>query len=467
MYLGIDMGTSSVKAILTDGAKRFKDKEAYSFIGNDCQHPVSAVETAIKNLIKRIIKNTDQEIKGIGICGHGPSVVFIDKDGKPLTDIVTWQDKRADEEALFLRQKFPGFIKDATSYEAKVLWFFKNHPSLFDAGNTVLYPKDYLVYLLCDRRVIDRSAASTIPFFNRKENSWEFDRMGLPNQVFPDVVESTEVVSHTSTKFSKDCELADGIPVYGGGIDAFCEIVGAGGINPGDVVEGTGTSTCISFMVEEDDHESLHVMKGLSLMMRSVSYSGGSVKWWRSICAENNLCEELVAGGKITPSGVIFLPYLMGERSPIWDEKASGVFFGMTDETDRRDMWVSVLEGVAFSLRHNLETLKDRPVGNEIRAVGGGANNLAWLQIKANITGKTYLKMKELDAGALGAALLCAMADWEGDRDELVSQWIGIEKVVKPDLSLQSQYDGLYEVYKNLYPVLKESFHTLKNIQKA
>lgn len=464
MYLGIDIGTSSVKAILTDGTKRFKNKEGYSFIENECQHPVIMVERAIRKLIKRITKNIDCEIRGIGICGHGPSIVFIDKQGRPLTDIITWQDKRAQEEALFLRERFPEFIKDATSYEAKVLWYYKNQPSLFDIGNTVLYPKDYLIYLLCGCRVIDRSTASTIPFFKRDGNCWEFEKTGLPNHIFPEIVESTEIVSETSTKFSRDCALADGIPIYGGGIDAFCEVVGAGGINPGDIVEGTGTSTCISFTVDEEENENFHVLPGLSLMMRSVSYSGGSVKWWSKICEEKNVFEELSKGKRIVPSGIIFLPYLMGERSPIWDEKVSGVFFGMTEETNQRDMWISILEGVAFSLRQNLESLGNRHVGNEVRAVGGGANNLAWLQIKANITGKTYLKMKELDAGALGAALICALADWHGDRDALVSQWIGIDKVVEPDISFQSKYNDLYKIYKNLYPILKDSFHALKNI---
>ncbi|MEW6623039.1 MAG: FGGY family carbohydrate kinase [Bacillota bacterium] len=466
MYLGIDIGTSSVKAILTDGSTRISDKADYPFFCSGNEQNPYFIEQTVRTTVARLLSmnhTAATNLKGLSICGHGPSILLIDKSGIPLTNLVTWQDKRALAEAQWLRANFKDFYKDSTSYEAKVLWFFKQFPEHFSDSITVLYPKDYILYKLCGRRIIDRSAASTIFFYDAHASKWGFDKADIPNHVFPQAVDSFEQVEVTGTEFSRLCGLPDGIPVFAGGIDAYCEALGAGSINPGDLVEGTGTSTCISLCQEESPCMDLHVVPGRSLIMRSISYTGGSVKWYKSLCAGTGQLDDI----EYKPVKLIFLPYLIGERSPIWDEKASGVFFGLTEATTGQEMYWALMQGVSFAIKQNIDSIEKEHSAREfINAVGGGANNFQWLQLKANITGKVYNKLENTDAAAFGAAIIAAAGRGEESLSQITARWVKVEKEIIPDNSFHKFYEDLYGIYCNLYPALKDCFHQLADLNK-
>ena len=462
LHLGIDLGTSSIKAVLTDGSQTYWDKEEYNGEHSLFMHPVDMVEETASRLINRILKKTDRPLSGMAIGGHGPSLVLVDKQGRATTGIVTWQDKRASDEAQELRERLTGFHRDGTSYEAKILWHVRHHPELFGEGTTALYPKDYLIFRLTGNRITDRSTASTIAFFDDQTNRWTDRGLGLDLQWFPKVIESTAVAGMTSTAFSRNCGLTDATPVYAGGIDAYCESLGAGAVSPGDLVDGTGTSTCLSVCKSAGELGDRHVIPERRLLMRTISYSGGSVRWMeeelggiRELRQEEHL--------EIEPSKLVFLPYLTGERSPMWDEKARGVFLGLHNQTTNREMAMAVLEGVSYAIRQNLDTLDNLP-DVPIRAVGGGAADPVWLQIKANITGRTYWQMENLDAGALGVAMISALGGGNWTAEELASEWVGIHRVYSPGKNHREAYDGLFHIYTGLYPQLKESFQKLWEI---
>lgn len=464
MYLGIDIGTSSIKMLLI-GSDSLKHT-AIPLPSEDYKQDPGIIKDCLIRAINQWMNQSELSvIRGIGLCGHGPSVLFIGKTGTPLTPILTWQDRRAYEEAKLIKKEFAEFYKDATCYEAKVLWFYRNHPDVFDQNSKVLYPKDYIIYELTGRAVIDESAASTVHFYDRHKKQWEFHKLGIPNSVFPEVVSSWEQVEVTGTTFSRQCGLPDGIPVYAGGIDAFCEAIGAGAIKHGQMVEGTGTSTCISTCCPEEPTLALHVIPSSSINITPLSYTGGSIKWINSIVANANEEQGLEVDLKPDqPVKLLFLPYLIGERSPIWDQKARGVFVGLTNTTDKRSLMQAVLQGIGFAIRQNVGLLQQENT-ETIRAVGGGSQNLAWLQMKADITGKVYEKLEIIDSAALGSALLAAFGQGERSLDDLVSEWVKVERVFYPDTEAQKKYQELFNIYEQVYPTLKNIMHKIADLE--
>ncbi len=427
-----------------------------------CEHDPVILEGVLADLISRIIRDNsiaEHGLKGISICGHGPSVVFIDAGGKPLSKIITWQDKRAEQEAGYLRENYRDFSRDGTSYEAKILWFFRNRPDLFKSGNTVLYPKDYILFKLTGNRIIDRSAASTTLFYNVDSKTWVPDQPDLPIDILPAVVNSWEQIGETGGAFSRGCNLSSGIPVFAGGIDAYCEAVGAGAVEPGYLVDGTGTSTCISKCCSVRAGLDLHVIPARSLKIEMMSASGLSVDWILALFSES--LDFLETLDPDTPAKLLFLPYLVGERSPHWDEKARGAFIGLTVNTDRNEAVKAVLQGVAFGIKENLLRLGQgsNREDESVRAVGGGANSRVWLQLKANVTGKIYKKMKVIDSAALGALILAALGNREGEPAELVNTWVKVEECYYPDK--KAAYETLFKIYSRSYPDLQGIFDRL------
>jgi sugar (pentulose or hexulose) kinase len=176
MFLGIDIGSSSIKAALFTGNDFTVVRAVYEGINPaDAEYAVEIVEKAVVECCRKLFSSggvKPQDIRGIGLCGHGPSILFIDAQGKAVSPLYTWQDNRAAEEAAALKSAWKGFKKDGSSWEAKLHWAQKNHPQWFETGNTCLYPKDYILFRLCGRRIIDSSAASTLYFFDREKRIW-------------------------------------------------------------------------------------------------------------------------------------------------------------------------------------------------------------------------------------------------------------------------------------------------------
>lgn len=466
MYLGIDLGTSSIKAILLKGDMLIEERMEYpaELAGKTEQNPLELenVFIAFIGSLKTKYDLLRSVLRGICLCGHGPSILFCDSSARPLTSLLTWEDRRAEKEAEEIRRSFETFRGDATSYEAKVLWFYRRMPHLFNGENKILYLKDYLVFKLTGKAFMDRSTASTIHFYDRRNNKWKFSELGIPDHLFPQTLNSWDQAGVTSTAFSSLSGLEDDIPVYAGGIDAYCEALGAGAVEPGDIVDGTGTSTCISMCLEERENEDLHVIPDRSLKIEMISSSGRSVNWILNLLSERR--ENIEELDLSNPVPLLFLPYLIGERSPVWDEKAMGAIIGLTESTGRAEIIKAVLQGTAFSIKQNLEliTLNEVKVEDSVRAVGGGAVE-RWLELKTNVTGKIYKKMKVKDSAALGAAILAAYGKRDDDFIDIVRRSVKTERVFYPDKKRTEQFHKLYRIYTGLYSRLKDCFHSLSD----
>lgn len=460
-FLGIDIGSSSVKIFAFAGDQVYKAREQYpETISTSEQNPHQVAYTVLRSFNQLFETNglDPTVITGIGLSGHFPSLLFIDKEGSPLTSIVTWQDQRASQEAIDLQNFWADFSKDGSSMEAKLLWFWRNHPTFFTPGVTALDPKSYIAYLLCGKRSIDLSGASNICYFNRLLGKWDTKATGIPLDVLPDIFKSWQSIGTTNTEFSRTCGLPYGIPVYLGGIDAYCESVGAGGFSNGVVVDGSGTSTCLSRPVPINPDHFLHVLPDASIQIEALSSSGACYTWFRE-CFKgtdlNALTESILTDD---PACILFLPYLSGERSPIWDEKARGVFVGIDLNTNAATMLQALYQGVGFAIRQTLEGMGQDI--SRIRAVGGANRNDKWLQIKANIIGVRYERMKEHDASALGAAVIAAIGSGAFKQSHF-DKFIKPERIFEPDPKSKHKYDEIYASYKALYGRLRKTFAEL------
>jgi len=465
MYLGIDIGTSSIKGVL--GLKSgihtitgHYNKDMF----NGGIHGVEYFLQSIQSFLIKISKfsyDKNEKVEGIGLSGHGPSILFIDKNGTPVTDIITWQDSSAHKEAEELNSMVPGFVKDGTSYEAKLFKFFKENKRSFQEGTKVLSPKDYVIFLLTGKVVMDFATASTLSFFKEENRMFDTYSTEIPTYVFPEIVDSWEEAGRTGTDYSRNSGMSDDIPVIAGGIDAWCEALGSGAIEDGMMVDGSGTSTCITSCRLEGDSKLNHVIPGRSLVIETMSSTGASISWLMDLL--DGGIEEVKNISSYIPVPVVYLPFLDGERSPVWDERASASFTGITSKNNRKDLIKSVLQGIAFGTRQCIQLVRKESNSRDlcIRAVGGGANNRAFLQFKANITGLKYISMKETDAAPLGAMILAAFSCGEESVEELVRKWVQINFEVKPDSKYKKIWDRMFSIYTDHYYKIKETSHKL------
>lgn len=462
MFVGIDIGSSSVKVSCFDGANFQIVRRNYpACTGREVQDVLLVMQTVTLACQELVASIPGKTITGISLSGHGPSILFIDPHGNIASSLVTWQDNRATDEARQLRDSLRGFSKDGSSYEAKLLWFYHQHPELFSLGYTALYPKDYVLYALCGQRLIDSSTASTLSFFDREKRSWQQDLVPFPVSVLPPVADSWENVGRTGTPFSRECGFTDGIAVYPGGIDAYCGAIGCASISPSTLVEETGTSTCISRCSQLGEGADFHVVPGLALTMKTISGTGLSFQWFMNLFKLDSLKAlqtEIIAP---KPVPILFLPYLIGERSPIWDEKALGAWIGLRFDSTQSSLLAAVMQGTAFAIRQNIELL----VGNDtslkaVNAVGGSAKDSLWLQMKADITGLPYRRMKVIDGAAAGAALIAALGSGALLLSDIPSL-ITVEQEFLPDFTYRARYLELYECYTALYSKLKPIFPVL------
>ncbi len=464
-WLGIDIGTSSMKgALYSDGCLNFFSGRYLpgTLIDFSHQSPELFAES-FQVFCREIMEQSgiSGSVECLALSCHGPSLIAADQQGRPLGGMPTWQDNSALNEAGYLFSVYANKRKDATSWEAKCLADFrsrgKNPPRYY------LFPKDYINYLLTGCFAFDESTASTLSFYDKETGIWKPETIGIPVDFFPPVVPSHGAVGVTSTEFSRLCGLPDGVTVLGGGIDAYCEAAGAGGVNIGDIVDGSGTSTCLSICNPRHTGD-LHVIPDKGLTMEVMSNTGSAIQWYSELVGTDS--KKMTSLPKF--SAALFLPYLNGERSPYWDEKLQGAFIGLTNDSESRELYQAVLQGITFGIRQNMEALLEKSSASIILTAGGGAENALWLQLKANIIGKPYACPEYKDAAPVGCLYLCSC--YCGSSEDFCQE-NGIPKlkyVVEPDVSENERqvFDELYGQFKEVTKQLETNFHLLSDIRQ-
>jgi xylulokinase len=463
-FLGIDLGTGSMKgALFTKGELSMHSGEykAGTRLEGFAQD-VALFTESFRSFCQQILesRSSQDQLKSLAISCHGPSLVTLDHHGRPIGTMKTWQDNSATEESLKIRNLYAGFSKDGSSWEAKCLKEFNSGDR---NGKTFLYPKDYINYLLTGHIRFDRSTASTLCFYDKSKAEWVAEEAGIPNESFPPVIAPYEEVGLTSTAFSRSCGLPDGIPVLAGGIDAYCEAVGAGAVLDGDVTDGSGTSTCLSVCLPHQESD-FHVMPNKGLQMAVLSNTGSAIQWYSGISGKDYRSTRILPS--IVPT--LFLPFLNGERSPYWDEKLQGAFVGLTGQTGDMDLYQAVLQGISFAIGMNLERMPEiaRNSDRPIFAAGGGAENDHWLQTKANILNRPYSQPYNKDTAPLGDLWLCG--HHAGMSQPLEEMGIKTsKKVFYPQVSESEKalLQDLYKEYQSTVEFLTGTFHRLSDYQ--
>ena len=352
---------------------------------------------------------------------------------------------------------------------AKIIWYKENLPEVYEKIDKILQSNSFIAFKLTGAITQDMSQGYGLHCFDMKKGSWDegmCERLGIPMEFLPEICDCDHVAGTVTAKAAAECGLAEGTPVVAGGLDAACGTLGAGVIHPGETQEQGGQAGGMSICIDEYKADprlilGYHVIPGKWLLQGGTTGGGGVMRWLHREIGEAFSMRELDGMAEAVPpgsEGLIFLPYMAGERSPIWDEDAKGVLFGLDFSKTKAHIVRACLEGVAFSLRHNLDTAGSLGVETgTLKAMGGAANSPLWTQMKADVTEKRIEVPASDTATTLGAALLAGVGiGLYRDFEEAVGRTVAVQRVYLPQEQHQAAYDKSYQTYLKLYPTLKD-----------
>ena len=480
MYLGLDLGTSGLKALLID--------ESQSIIGSaNSDLTVSRLQpkwseqspsdwiAAAEMVLARLSQDYPKEmhaVRGIGLSGQMHGATLLGESDQVLRPCILWNDTRSHEEAAQLDVNpsfrrisgnivFPGFTAP------KLMWVKKHEPELFDKIYKVLLPKDYLRLWLTGEYVGEMSDASGTSWLDTGKRQWSTELLsatGMEISQMPRLVEGTQISGQLRTKLAEHFGMSPKAIVAGGAGDNAASAVGMGTVAEGTAYISLGTSGVLlaansSYMPNPESalHTFCHALPRAWHQMGVVLSAADSLNWFanlnqtKAVDLSSELDQELTA-----PGNILFLPYLNGERTPHNDAFIRAGFFGMGHKSDRKAMTQAILEGVTFAFRDNLEAL--HKAGTELQrvtAVGGGSRSTLWLKMISTALGIPVDRPVEGDFGAaFGAARLGLIAAENCDPLD-VCQPPALSEVIEPDLNLKPQFDEAFARYQSLYQALK------------
>ena len=478
-YIGIDLGTSSVKCILIGEGKIIKSvsrdyplytpKPSYSE-----QSPMDWYNNTIDALSELLVDAEKDCIRSVSFSGQMHGLVLLDKNGEVIRPAILWNDGRSVKEVEYLNNEIgkdcllehTGNIAFAGFTAPKLLWVKDNEPENFRKISKILLPKDYLAYKLSGVFATDVSDASGTLYFDTKNRCWSdkiLGILGIDTSKLPDVYESGCVIGTIKPELADILGLKHGVSVVIGGGDNACAAIGTGTLTNGNCNISLGTSGTV-FVVNDSfscvGNGAIHSFcsaNGKFHYLACILSAASAQKWWiESILKApyseaSNLTEK-----DIIENPVIFMPYLTGERSPINSPYANSAFIGMTPETTRSQMTSAVLEGVAFALLHNIDIIRDEGlIISRSKICGGGAKNKTWLKIIASALDITLEVSPDEQGAALGAALLAAKGIMNDVEWKYYSEsYFKTGTVISPDPLLKQALNDKYRKYR-LMPVIR------------
>ena len=488
-YIGIDLGTSACKFLLVDGDGKVHNTVtreyplSFPHPGWSEQDPAHWWRACCEGLPQLLAGVDAGQVAGIGVGGQMHGLVALDDQDRVLRPAILWNDGRTAAQVEYLnntvgRDKlsaWTGNIAFAGFTAPKLLWMRQQEPDLFARIARIMLPKDYLVYRMTGVHATDFSDASGMLLLDVAHRRWSREMLelcGLTEAQMPRLFESYQPVGTLTPQAAETLGLPAGVTVCAGAGDNAAAAIGTGTVGEGRCNISLGTSGTVFISSESfrvDPHNALHAFAhadgGYHLMGCMLSAASCN-KWWMENILQDS--DYAAAQAEITPdklgrNHVFYLPYLMGERSPINDTNARATFLGMTMDTTRADMTQAMLEGVAFALRDSVEVA--RSLGLEIprsTLCGGGSRSPLWRKILANVLGIPLdLPVTEQGPG-YGAALLAMVACGRRDSAAQVSrEMLQVKETVEPDPALSALYQARYEEYRQIYPACKTLFANL------
>ena len=489
-FIGIDLGTSAMKLILTDekGAIHNSTAKDYPLIfphpGWSEQDPRewwNACLTGLRDLLKGF---DPAAVAGIGIGGQMHGLVTLDAQDRLIRNAILWNDGRTEKETAWLnteigKEKLSALtanIAFAGFTAPKLLWMRTNEPENFARVEKIMLPKDYLAYMLTGVHACDYSDASGMLLLDVAHKRWSKEMLeicGVKESQMPKLFESFAVIGTLKPDIAAELGLPASVKVVAGAGDNAAAAVGTGVVGEGGCNISLGTSGTIFISSKNfgvDPHNALHAFAhadgGFHLM--GCMLSAASCNSW--LCdkilntSDYAAEQEGITDEKLGRNPVFFLPYLMGERSPINDVNARGTFTGITMNTSRTDLVQSVLEGVAFAIRDSFEVARSLGLSIERSKIcGGGAKSPLWRKIMANVLGISLEMVKTEQGPGYGAAMLAMVGcgvfeSVQAAADALVE----VSSITEPDPALTALYDAQYQKYKKIYPALRDVFPALR-----
>lgn len=486
--LGIDLGTSSVKILALDEEGNICAESSSDYPmdspadGWAEQNPVDWWES-VKNAMGELLSKgafAPDDVKAISFSGQMHGLVSLDKDNNVLYPAILWCDQRTGEECKEITDHFgkDGLFKEVgnlalTGFTApKILWMKKNKPDIFEKTAHILLPKDYIGFKMTGNHCTDYSDASGMLLLNVKRKQWSrsmLDFLEIDTGMLPELKESYSPVGKLTREALNELGLKGDITVVAGAGDQAAGAIGTGTVKEGIISVAMGTSGVV-FAAHDtyraDPDMRLHAFchaNGKYHSMGVMLSCASCIKWWHDKVTDHMSIDELIDETATVPAGadkVIFLPYLMGERTPYPDPDARGTFIGITPNTTRNAMSKAILEGVSFGLRDTYEIIKSMGIPvNEIRAIGGGARNPIGLEILSDIFGYPVSTINTKQGGALGAAILAGVGTKiYGDIETTCNNLIKTDRTFEPDSKNKGVYEERYAKYKGLYASLKDWF---------
>lgn len=491
VLLGLDVGTTGARAIAVNESGRVV-AEASSEYPLRTPRPGWSEQApedwwrASRETLGRVATEVDGEIAGIGLTGQMHGSVFLDSSDEVIRPALLWNDQRTvaqceeitravGDERLIELSGNPAL----TGFQApKILWLRDEEPENYARISRVLLPKDYVRLMLTGEHATDVSDAAGTLLLDMRSREWSeaiLDALEISRGWMPDVHEGPEHAGTVRDSVASEMGLRAGIPVAAGGGDNAAAAVGTGIIREGLVSSSVGTSGVLFAHTDrfEPDpsgrlHAFCHAVPGAYHVMGVTLSAGGALSWWRDIVGETDY-DELSALAAEAPSGaegLLFLPYLTGERTPHLDPLARATFFGLTTRHHRAHMARALMEGVIFSLKDSLEILRELGVEPErVVATGGGSRGSLWRQLQADIYNAPILRTSSDEGPAYGAALLGGVATGlYSSVEEACSRIEYREEITEPIPENVELYREYYSTYRSLYPATKGAMHRLSQL---
>jgi xylulokinase len=497
--LAHDLGTTGNKATLfdTDGSVVTSTFAGY---GTDYPQPnwaeqnpgdwQKAVFESTQHLLTASNVSAEQ-IAVVSFSGHMQGALVVDEEGTPLRSAIIWADQRATAQAEFIRQtcgeaevyRLTGNRVSAAYTAAKILWIKDNQPDLYRRIYKVLQAKDYAVFLLTGVLATDYSDASLTQLLDIENRCWAtgvIDQLGFSPDLLPDLHPSATVIGEVTSAAAAATGLQPGTPVVIGGGDGACATVGAGSVSEGDVYNYIGSSSWLALSTtqpvldsEQRTFNFIHLDPNFYCPIGTMQAAGGAFDWLERLLRDPGQTEPQYqaldeAARQILPgaTGLLFLPYLLGERSPHWNPLARATFIGLAMPHSRAELARVVMEGVAFNLRHILDLLRGQGVNIEaMRLIGGGSKSAVWRQILADIYNLPILRLNlSAEATALGAAIAGGVGVGLYPDYKVARDLIPITEAERPNPDTRARYEALYELFKRSYIALEPIYEQLAKL---
>jgi xylulokinase len=492
-FIGIDSSTTATKALLVDEQGDVVAVAATEY-GYETPRPLWSEQDpglwwdGAANSIRQVLATSGvkaDDVRGIGLTGQMHGLVLLDEDGQVLRPAILWNDQRTGPQCDEIRRRLgrQRLIQitgnDAlTGFTApKILWVQQNEPEVWECARQILLPKDYVRYKLTGDYAIDKADGAGMLLFDLQQRDWSPEVLAaleIPPAYLPPTHEGPAITGYVSHAAAAATGLRVGIPVMAGGGDQAAGAVGVGAVQPGVVSLALGTSGVVfattggAFVEPEGRlHAFCHAVPGRWHFMGVMLSAAGSLRWHRDTFAPGISFDDLLAPAEEVPigcEGLLFLPYLTGERTPHPDPLARGAFVGLTVRHSLPHLSRAVIEGVSFGLRDSFELIKSGGGAaiTQVRVSGGGAKSPLWRQVLADIMNAELVTVNTTEGAAYGAALLAGVGAgvWH-DVDSACRRTIHVTGSTQPNPAAVTEYERWYQVYRGLYPALKPSFEAV------